>query len=148
MFTKLINKDKKVAFIQVNEDGTLARSSEFISTCNNINIIVQTTGGDVFSINMKSEIPNNTLVNITRGLILKSIHKKELCCFSHQYNICISCQTENRLCGDFPCFLWHGSRTSYKNIKIKGVALFVIDWFINRNNLYSRLVISWDIQLL
>ena len=44
--------------------------------CNNIHIIVQTTGGDVFSLNGKSEIPNTTLDNIKKSLILKSSHKK------------------------------------------------------------------------
>ena len=45
LFTKLINQDKKVAFIRVDEDGALARSSEFMRKCHNMNIIVQTTGG-------------------------------------------------------------------------------------------------------
>ena len=44
--TTLINQDKKVAFIRVDEDGALARYSEFMKTCHNMNIIVITTGGD------------------------------------------------------------------------------------------------------
>ena len=49
----------------MDEDGALARSSEFMSKCQNMNIVVQTTGGDSYSLNGKSEIPNNTLANIT-----------------------------------------------------------------------------------
>ena len=41
-----------------------------------MNIIVQTTGGDASSLNGKSESPNKTLANITRALVLNSIHKK------------------------------------------------------------------------
>ena len=41
-----------------------------------MNIIFQITGGDASSLNGKSEIPNNTLANITRDLLLKSIHNK------------------------------------------------------------------------
>ena len=51
---KHINQDKKVAFIRVDEDGALPRSSEFMRTCHKMNIIVQTTGGDASSLNGKS----------------------------------------------------------------------------------------------
>ena len=40
LVTKLRNKDKKVAFIQVDEDGALVRYSEFMRTCHDMNIIV------------------------------------------------------------------------------------------------------------
>ena len=73
-----MNQDKKVVFILVDEDGALTRSSEFINTCHNMNIIVQTTSGDASSLNGKIEIPDNTLANITRAILLKSSHKKEL----------------------------------------------------------------------
>ena len=46
--TTLINHDKKVSFTQVDEDEALARYSNFMNTCHNMNIIVQTIGGDVF----------------------------------------------------------------------------------------------------
>ena len=45
IFTKLRNKDNKVLFIQVDKYGPLARYSDFMRKYNNINIIVQTTGG-------------------------------------------------------------------------------------------------------
>ena len=70
------NQYKKVAFIRVDEDGALARSSEFINTYHNMNIIVQNTGEDAYSINVKNESPNKTLDNITRALLLKSSHNK------------------------------------------------------------------------
>ena len=106
LFTTLINQDKKVAFVRVDEDGALARSSEFMRTCYNMNIIVQTTGGDASSRNGNSESPNKKLANITRALLLNSSHKKELWCFAYQFAIWISHRNENRLCGDVPYF--HG----------------------------------------
>ena len=72
------NQDKKVAFISVDEYVALERSYEFMKTCHNMNIIVQTTGGDASSLNVKSKIPNNTLVNITRALTMNSSHREEL----------------------------------------------------------------------
>ena len=65
-----MNHDKKVAFIQVDEYGALARSSEFMRTGHNMNIIVQTTGGYTSLLNGKTEIPNKTLFNITTYLII------------------------------------------------------------------------------
>ena len=117
----LRNQDNKVTFIRADVDVSLARSSEFMKTCHNMNIIVQTIDGDAFSINGKSEIQNKTFANITRGLILDSSHKKELCFFAYQYYIWLSHPTENRLCGDVPYFLWNGTRPSLKHIKIWGV---------------------------
>ena len=43
---KFRNQERKVVFILVNEDGWLSRYSGFMKTIRNINIIVQTTGGD------------------------------------------------------------------------------------------------------
>ena len=39
-----------------------------MSTCHNMHIIVQTTGGYASSLNDNSKIPDNTLDNITRAL--------------------------------------------------------------------------------
>ena len=39
------NQDKKVILTQVDEYGALPTSSEFMRTCHNTNIIVQTKGG-------------------------------------------------------------------------------------------------------
>ena len=74
--TTLINQDKKVASVQVDEYGALARYSELIKTCHYINIVVQTTGGDSSSLNGKSESSNKTFANITIVIILNSIHNK------------------------------------------------------------------------
>ena len=87
LVAKLRNQDKKVAVTRVYEDVALVKSSGFINTCHNINIIVQTTGGYGSSLNGKNEIPTKTLANITISIILDSIYKKELWCFAYQYFI-------------------------------------------------------------
>ena len=78
IFTKLRNQDKKVALIQIYEDGALEISSELIRACHNMNTIVQTTGGDEYSLNGISKSPNNTLANTTRALLLNSSQNEEL----------------------------------------------------------------------
>ena len=105
LVTTLSNQDKKVAFFWVDEYGELARYSEFMKTCHNMNIIVQNTGGDASSLNGKNEIPKKTLDNITRYILLNLRHKKEHWCFAYQYSICISHRTDNRLRGAVPYFL-------------------------------------------
>ena len=109
-----------------------------MNTCHNMNIIVQTKGGDAYSLNGKSESPNKTLSNITRALLLNSSHKKELWCFAFQYSIWLSLRTDNILCGDVTYFILHGTRPSYKHIKIWGVIVYIINGRAKRNKLYDR----------
>ena len=52
--TLLINQHNKVAFVRVDEDGALAKYSEFMKTCHDMNIIVQTIDWDASSLNGKS----------------------------------------------------------------------------------------------
>ena len=128
LVTTLRNQDKKVEFIWFDEDGALARSSKFMKTCHNMNIIVQTIGIYASSLNSKIEIPNKTLANIKRALLLKSSHKKEIWCFAYKYYICLSCQTYNILCGDDNYFLWYGIRPSYKKNQNTGYESLYHQW--------------------
>ena len=88
--TKLKNKDKRVSSVQVDKDGALSIYSKFMEKCHNMNTIVQTTGGYESSLNGESEIPNKTLDNTTRALLLNSSDKKEIWFLSYQYVIWIS----------------------------------------------------------
>ena len=104
----------------------------------NMNIIVQNTGGDESPLNSKSESPNKTLNNITRVFLIKSSHKKELWLFAYQYSTWISLWTDNRLRGDVPYFICHGSLPSYKHIKILFVRVSIINGGVTRNKVYDR----------
>ena len=92
-----------------------------------MNIIVQTTGVDAYSLNRKIESPNNTLSNITRALLLNLGHKKEPWFFFYQYAIWLYHRTENILCGGVPYFLWNITIPSYKHIKIWGARVYFIN---------------------
>ena len=93
---------------------------------------------DASSSNSKNEIPSNKLANITRDLLLKSIHKKELWYFSYQYDIWLSCRTDNRLRGDVPPFFWHGTRPPYKHMKIWGLKVYTTNISVKRKKLDDR----------
>ena len=64
---KLRHQYKKVVFIRVDEDVALARSSEFMKTCHNMNIIVHTTVGYASSLNGKVKVQIRQLI-ISREL--------------------------------------------------------------------------------
>ena len=133
-----MNQDNTVAFIRFDEDGAPARSSKFVKKCHNMNIIVQTIGGDAYFINGRIESPNKTLDNITRDILLNSSHKKELWCFAYQYAIWIYHLNENILRGGVHYFLWCGTRPSYKHIKIWGVRVYIINGRATRKKLDDR----------
>ena len=69
-------QNEKFSFIPVAENGAPAIFFEFIKTCHNMNIRVQTSGEDASCFNGKSEIFNMTLANITRDLLLNSSNNK------------------------------------------------------------------------
>ena len=103
-----------------------------------MNIIVQTTDGDAYSLHGKIESLNKTFANITRDIILNSIYKKELWCFVYKYAVWLSCRTDNKLFCDVPYLLRHGTRPSYKHIKIQGVRIYIINGRETRNKLDHR----------
>ena len=138
LFTTLSNQDNKFVFIRVDEDGSLARSSWFMKTCHTMNIIVQTKDGYESSLNSKSESPNKILDNIKISLLLYSSHKKEPWCFAYQYAIWISRRTDNSLRVGVPYLLWHGTRPSYKHIKIWGVRFYITNGRVTIKNLDDR----------
>ena len=74
----------------MDEDSEMSIYYLFMRTCHNRNITVQTTDGDSPYHNGNSEIPNKTLDNITRSLMLNSIHKKELLFLAYQFAIYLS----------------------------------------------------------
>ena len=61
--------------MHVDGNDKMERSSELMRNFHNMNIIVQTTCRYAYELNWKSEIPNETLDNIIRDLLLKSIHR-------------------------------------------------------------------------
>ena len=103
-----------------------------------MNITVQTTGENEYSLNSKSKIPTNTLTNIPGALLLNSSHKKKLWWFDYKYSIWLSWWTENILRGGVSYFLWYGTMPSFKHIKIWGVRAYIINRIITINNLDDR----------
>ena len=109
-----------------------------MKTCDNMNIIVQTTDEDASSFNGRSESPNKKVSDITRDIIFNLSYRKELCCFVYHYGIWPSCQTDNILYGDVTYFLLHGTIPSYKHITIWGWRFYIINVNVTRNKPDNR----------
>ena len=58
--------------------------------------------------------------------------------FAYLYSIWIFRRTDNRSRGYVTYFLCHGTRPSYKHIKIWGVRVYIINGFVTRKNLDDR----------
>ena len=138
LFSTLRKQDKKVAFLRVYKYRALKISSKFMRTHNNMNIIVQTTGGYASLLNGKNKIPNNTFSDITRAFIINSNQNKLIWLFAYQYAIWISRKNDNILRGDVTCFLWYRSIPSYKLIKIWDVRVYIINGRVTIINIYDR----------
>ena len=67
-----------------------------MQACHNMNIIVQTTGVDISSLDGNSEISNKTWDNITRAFMVNSNHKKEFLSLVYQYML-YCCQVKLRI---------------------------------------------------
>ena len=74
--TTLRNKENKVSFIRVDEYGALTGYSEFMKTCHNINIIVQTKEGYESSLNCKREIPKRHMLISKELFYLNKVTRK------------------------------------------------------------------------
>ena len=74
----MINQSKKVVYIQVYEDAAQVKSSGFMRTSHNMQIIVRNTI-DASLLNCKILSPNNTPDNITRYLLQIKVTRKNFC---------------------------------------------------------------------
>ena len=74
--TTLRNKENKVSFIRVDEYEALTGYSEFMKTCHNMNIIVQTKEGYESSLNCKREIPKRHMLISKELFYLNKVTRK------------------------------------------------------------------------
>ena len=106
--------------------------------CHNMNIMVQTKVGNEYSLNRNRVIPNKTMANTTRELILNSGNKEELWCFALKYTIWFSRRALNSLHSDVTYLLWNGLIQLYKRIKTWGVRVYIMHGSVTINKLEYR----------
>ena len=126
-------QENKLTYSRVYNNGTLSSYTDFMNTWNNINIIVKTTGGYSFSINVKLYTTNKICAQTTRYIFLNSSHNTNLWCLSFQYTIWIIIISEytmrkyeyHRLCNN--------STPHNKIINIWGTSIYVINDVVHPN---------------
>ena len=127
----------EVVEIYVDEDGALARSSEFCLAVRNESCILLTTGGGNSSSNGQVERSNQYDANIVRpGLsTMNMLMGKELpedmniemfWCFALQQGTLIRRRLYNRMKGDSPYFLVHKRRPSVRELVPCGSIMTII----------------------
>ena len=128
----------QVLFIQVDEDGAFARSSEFCQMIVEENIVLQTTGGGNSENNGMVERQNQFDANIVNPSLstMKILmgHKlpddmaiEEFWCLALQHGTMMKRRVYNRMRGDSPYFLVHKTRPSAKELVPCSAILTIIN---------------------
>jgi hypothetical protein len=127
----------EVTFIRVDEDSALARSSEFCQLIIDLSCLLQTTAGGNSTNNGRVERGNRTKANMIRSQLTSmkmimgtslpsSVPIEKFWCFAYQHGNFILRRTYNRLRGDIPYFLVHGTRPSVQEVVVLGSIMTIV----------------------
>ena len=125
-------------FVRVDEDGSLARSSEFCQLIVDSNCILHTTGGGNSEANGKVERTHRTLANMvgsflsTAKIIIGNdlpnhISIDSLWCFALQFAAYTLRRTYNRQKGDTPYHMVHGKKPSIHDLIMFGSIVTIVN---------------------
>lgn len=126
-----------VTFIRVDEDGSLANSSEFCSLLMRLNCLLETTGGGNSTNNGMVEVGNRTKANMVRAQLStmkilfghtlpEDIPITKFWCFAYQNACFIQRRLYNRIKKEIPYFLVHGKRPSIReNVPLGSIMTIV-----------------------
>ena len=127
-----------VLFIRVDEDSSLANSSEFCTLVQDMNCLLETTGGGNSTNNGMVESGNRSRGNMVRSILStmnvifghelpSDIKMEAFWCFAYQHACFIQRRLFNRLRNESPYFLVHNSRASILECIIPGSIMTIID---------------------
>ena len=127
-----------VLFIRVDEDGSLANSSEFCTLVQSLNCLLETTGGGNSTNNGMVERGNRTRANMIRSMLStmnmlfgehlpKDVLIDQFWCFAYQHACFTQRRLYNRMRDEIPYFLVNGKRPSAKELIIPGSLMTIVD---------------------
>ena len=131
----------KVLYLKVDEDGSLARSSEFCSKVEELNCVLQTTGGYNSTSNGQVERSNRFDANVVRpslstmNLLMgdklaklpKPININKFWCCALNNGTIVHRMVYNRMRKDSPYYLVHKTRPSVKQLVPLGSFITIIE---------------------
>jgi hypothetical protein len=141
IFTWVIKTLRKmgyeVLFVRVDEDGALARSSEFCSTIVKLNCILETTGGGNSENNGKVERPNRVKADMVRSSLAtakilfgkdlpKDLPIQKFWCFAYCHANYTHRRLYNRLRDASPHLLVHKELPTLKELVIFGSNVTIV----------------------
>ena len=132
------NMGFETTFIRVDEDGALAKSSEFCKLLVDLNCILETTGGGNSTNNGVVERGNRTRANMVRAQLATLnllIHKvlpsdmdiRQFWCYAYQHSCFLQRRLYNRSIDDIPYFLIHKKRPSALELIVIGSIMTIIN---------------------
>ena len=127
-----------VLFVRVDEDGALAKSTEFCNLIKDLTCLLETTGGGNSSNNDISERSNYTRADMMRSQLTvmhlmfgrhlpEGIEINMFWCFAYSMAAFIQRRIYNRSHGDVPYFLVHKSRPSLNECIIPGSIMTIVN---------------------
>ena len=116
----LTKQDRPITFLRVDEDGALARSTEFLFTCYELGIVVQTTGGYSSWSNGVGERPNRTIFTRVHVMLLSSGHNYTYWCFACCHFINMFRRLYSKATNSIPYFDWHKKKASFYDFRTWG----------------------------
>ena len=132
------NMGFETTFVRVDEDGALAKSSEFCKLLVDMNCVLETTGGGNSTNNGIVERGNRSRANMVRAQLATLnllIHKvlpsdmdiREFWCYAYQHSCFLQRRLYNRSIDDIPYFLVHKKRPSALELIILGSIMTIIN---------------------
>jgi len=124
-FNMLEKEDVVIKCVHVDEDGALAKSSEFTTFLTTHNITMETTGGHASFLNGKIEPPHRTIANMVRAMLLNSGLPKTLCCYAAETAADVYHYTYHKALDKTPHEAWYGIKPHVNNLRIWGCYVYV-----------------------
>ena len=128
-------KGYAVAEFRVDEDSSLARSTEWNMICYQEGVNVESTGGYESTLNGKAERPHRTVKNMMRCQLIGSALPDPLWCLSYQFSILILRMRWNRMINGIPLLKWDPTR---EYVEIESLHIWGSKAYAVENNSLKR----------
>jgi hypothetical protein len=111
--------------IRVDEDGSLARNTDFTSLLLCHHITMDTTGGYSSFLNGKVERPHQTIAQLVRSMLINSGHPPDTWCYCAENAADIYRYTYHSAINKSPYEAWYSIKPSIAHLRVCGCVVYV-----------------------